>query len=271
MSEPATITYLAGVARSGTSWLGQIFDSSPEVRFSFQPLFAYEFKNRVHEDSSAEEFTQLLSDIYDTESPFLIQEDKRKSGDYPIFEKAAVTSHLALKENRYQYLIEPMMRKCHRVKLVGIIRNPNAALSSWMKNPKEFPSGSDPLKEWRLGNCKNMGHEDFFGYYKWKEVANLYLDLKEKWPDRVYILRYEDLVASPQEITRDLFEFCDLELSRQTKEFVHKSSNSHVESPYSVFKNKNVASMWETELNPYITDEISHDLARTRLERFIQD
>ena len=88
MSKPETITYLAGVARSGTSWLGQIFDSSLEVRFSFQPLFSYEFKNRVNEDSTAGEFRHLLEDIYGTKSPFLIQEDKRKSGEYPVFEKA---------------------------------------------------------------------------------------------------------------------------------------------------------------------------------------
>ena len=59
---PDSITYLAGVARSGTSWLGQIFDSSPEVRYSFQPLFSYEFKNRVNENVTTS--TTLWSIIF---------------------------------------------------------------------------------------------------------------------------------------------------------------------------------------------------------------
>jgi hypothetical protein len=269
MSKPETISYLAGVARSGTSWLGQIFDSSLEVRFSFQPLFSYEFKNRVNEDSTAGEFRHLLEDIYGTKSPFLIQEDKRKSGEYPVFEKASHTPHMVIKENRYQHVIEPMMRKCPEVKLVGIIRNPNAVINSWLKNPKEFPEGAVPLKEWRYGDCKNQGHEDFFGYYKWKEVSSLYLDLHEKWPDRVYVLRYEDLVDSPEEVVKDLFAFCSIGFSTQTRDFLHQSSNSHIDSPYSVFKDKKVVSQWKNELDPYVISEISHDLSGTRLERFI--
>ena len=209
MNKPETITCLAGVARSGTSWLGQIFDSSPKVRFRFQPLFAYEFKNRVAEDSSTDEFRYLIEDIYNTQSSFLNQDDKRESGEYPTFIKSDSTPHLVFKENRYQYIIEPMMRKCPKVKLVGIIRNPNATINSWMKNPKEFPPGSVPLQEWRFGDCKNQGREDFFGYYKWKEVANLYLDLRDKWPGRVYVLRYEDLVESPMEIVKEMFSYAD--------------------------------------------------------------
>jgi len=270
MSRPDTVTYLAGVARSGTSWLGQIFDSSPDVRFRFQPFFAYEFKNRVNEDSTEDEFNKLLENIYNTESPFLTQQDKRDSGDYPVFSKSKNTHHLVLKENRYQYIIEPLMRKCPEVKLVGIIRNPNAVLNSWMKNPKEFPHGSDPMDEWRFGNCKNQGHEDFFGYYKWKEIANLYLDLQDKWPDRVFVLRYEDLVESPVKVTQKIFSFCSINYNEQTDKFLIKSSSSHIDSPYSVFKDKGVANKWKSELNTYITTEIAHDLAGTRLERFIK-
>lgn len=269
MTKPDTITYIAGVARSGTSWLGQIFDSSPQVHYSFQPFFSYEFKNRVNEDSSRNDFMLVIDDIFTTRSFFLDQTDKRNCGEYPTFEKAEVTPHLVFKENRYQHIIEPMMRKCPEIKLVGIIRNPNAVLNSWMKNHKEFPSGSVPLQQWRYGECKNQGHEDFFGYYKWKEVANLYLDLHDKWKDRVYVLRYEDLVESPKEIVEDLFTFCAINYNEQTSVFLEVSSTAHNDSPYSVFKDKRVINQWENELEPYITNEIRHDLLGTRLEKFI--
>ena len=270
MNQPKTTTYIAGVARSGTSWLGQIFNSSPEVRFKFQPLFAYEFKNRVNEDSTALDFHDLINSMYEKDSEFLNQNDKQQSGDYPKFRKNNLASSLVFKENRYQYVIEPMMRHCPDMKLIGIIRNPKATINSWIKNPKEFPPKSDPLKEWRYGDCKNQGHEDFFGYYKWKEVANLYLDLQEKWPDRVYVVSYEDLVKSPKKITKELFHFCSIEYTQQTEDFLNKSTSSHIESPYSVFKDKKVVSQWKNELDPYIIEEINNDLVGTRLDKFIR-
>jgi hypothetical protein len=265
-----TITYLAGVARSGTSWLGQIFNSSPKVRFSFQPFFSYEFKNMVNEDSTDEEFKQLFKEIYNANSSFLSQKDKQKSGDYPIFQKTNNSNHLVLKENRYQYMIEPLMRKCTNVQLVAMIRNPNAVLNSWIKNPKEFPAGSIPLKEWRFGACKNKGPEDFFGYYKWKETSNIYLDLQSKWPGRVYVLRYEDLVASTVKTVTNLFDFCKIPFNDQTYDFINKSTNTHIDSPYSVYKNKGVVNQWKQELDSYITNEIKNDLKGTRLEIYLE-
>ncbi|MFT5635026.1 MAG: hypothetical protein ACI89T_000457 [Cognaticolwellia sp.] len=264
------ITYIAGVARSGTSWLGQIFDSAVNVNFRFQPLFSYEFKNKVNEDSSALEFEQLLVEMHDTATPFLTQEDKRSSGQYPNFPKNKVRDHLVFKENRYQNIIEPMMRKVPTMKLVAIIRNPNAALSSWMKNQKEFPAGSTPKDEWRYGDCKNQGHEDFFGYYKWKEVANMYLDLADKWPDRVYLIKYEDLVNAPLLMTEEMFSFCDISMDKQTSDFLSLSTKSHDNSPYSVFKSKQVIDNWKSDFDPYITQEIFQDLQGTRLEKFIK-
>lgn len=266
------VTYIAGVARSGTSWLGQIFNSSPEIIFKFQPLFAYEFKNRINEDSTKKEFQNLFKDMMKLESDFLDQKDKLNSKDYPIFNKQKNISHLVFKENRYQNVIEPMMRKYENIKLVGIIRNPNGCLNSWMKLPKEFPVGSDPLKEWRYGDCKNKGNEDFFGFYKWKEVANLYLDLKDKWPDRVYVIAYEDLIKNTLDIVKEMFSFCDIEFTKQTEDFLLSCNKKHDESPYSVFKDTNlVMNQWKDELHPYITKEIKADLQGTRLEQFLKE
>lgn len=269
MSYPEKITYISGVPRSGTSWLGQIFDSAPNISYRFLPFFSYEFKNCLNEDSTKEEIKGKLNEIFATESPFLVQEDKRVSGDYPRFSKNSRSDHLVLKENRYQNLTEPILRKDQRVKLVAIVRNPNAVLCSWMKNPKEFPEGSEPLKEWRYGECKNQGHEDFFGYYKWKEATNLYLDLAEKYPKRVRILQFEHLVCDPVRESEKLFEFAEVQYGRQTASFIENSENKQSDSYYSVYKPKNVVDKWRQELDPYITSEIKHDLTGTRLEKFL--
>ncbi len=35
---------LHGAPRSGTTWIGQIFNSAPQVAFRFQPFFAHAFR-----------------------------------------------------------------------------------------------------------------------------------------------------------------------------------------------------------------------------------
>ncbi len=263
------VVYITGVPRSGTSWVGQIINSSSQVCFRFQPLFSYEFKNRVNEDSSAKSFEEFFTSLSEAETDFIIQKDKIESGEYPAFKKLENKTHLAFKENHYQSMIEPMLRKAPHVKVIGIIRSPCAVLNSWRKNPKEFPSGSDILKEWRFANCKNKGNEDYFGYYKWKEVANAYFDLQIKYPERFFLLKYEDLVSDSVEITKEIFRFTCLPFEQQTKDFLEKSTTINNDSYYSVFKAHKNTEEWKQELHPYIQSEILEDLKNTRLEKFL--
>ncbi|MFH1457014.1 MAG: sulfotransferase [Patescibacteria group bacterium] len=264
------IIVVAGVPRSGTSWLSQIIDSSPQVRMRFQPLFSYAFKDAVNEDSSKKEYNNFFNGIYKSNDDFLLQSDKRKSGIYPTFSKDKNQNILAFKAVRYHYLLEPMLRKFKHLKVVGIIRHPCAVMNSWINNPSEFPAGCNSLNEWRHGMCKNSGPEDFFGYYKWKEVANMYLDLKDKYPKRVYILKYEDLVLKTEKNNKDLFSFMGLPLKKQTLDFIQESTKKHIDNPYSVYKNKSVIDKWKKQLNPKIIKEIYADLEKTRLEKYLK-
>lgn len=263
--------WIGGVARSGTSWIGQVFNSHEDIRFRFQPLFAYEFKSRVNEDSSNVDHMAFLNELWETESEFLTQSDKVKLGDYPEFKKSDDASVLAFKENRYQSVIEPMLRRVNEMYLVGVVRHPCAVINSWRKNEKEFPAGSVLRDEWRFGGCKNSGPEDYFGYYKWKEVANLYLDLESQYPDRAMVVQFEDLVRNRHEVTERMLAMVGLKLADQTNAFLTQSGGNHSDGYYAVYKNVEVTTKWKGDLDPYIVDEIYADLKGTRLERFLDE
>ncbi|MDH5934310.1 hypothetical protein, partial [Vibrio splendidus] len=51
------------VPRSGSSWLGEIINSSPQVNYSFQPLFSYEFKSYLNENSSLENINNFFYNL----------------------------------------------------------------------------------------------------------------------------------------------------------------------------------------------------------------
>ncbi len=265
------VVVIAGVARSGTSWIAQIINSSPDVCFRFQPLFSYAFKNVVTEDSSREEYLEFFNGIYNSSDDFLLQTDQKKGNLYPVFEKNSAPRYLVFKENGYQYVLPKMLQYFQNLKLLGVVRHPCGSLNSWLQNPKEFPPDADPRKEWRFGSCKNQGKaENFFGYYKWKEVASLYLDLKDKYPERVFIAKYDEIVNNPLDLAKSLFDFLGLKFSEQTQSFLEASHSIHQDNPYAVFKDKSVKEKWKFELDPYIVNEVLNDLAGTRLEIFLK-
>ena len=66
--------WISGMPRSGTTWLSQIFASCVDVRMKFCPLFSYEFKNILDENSSSIQWEKLFSDVYQTKSEYLDQE-----------------------------------------------------------------------------------------------------------------------------------------------------------------------------------------------------
>ena len=262
------VIVVAGAPRSGTSWLGQIIDSSPEIAYRYQPLFSYAFKGALGFDSTQRQYNNFLKDIYESDDPFLLQADNRESGAYPTFEKGEA-SVLAFKTVRYHYLLHRMLEYWN-MRLVAIVRHPCGTINSWLKTPREFPEGADPKKEWRLGSCKNQGRpEEFFGFYKWKELAHLYLDLAKKYPGRVYIIKYEDLVDNPPGETDTIFRFLGLEYGQQTRDFLEASHATHKEGRATVFKSPEVKNSWKTELDVDMAAEMIADLAGTDLARFL--
>lgn len=263
------IIAIAGVPRSGTSWLGQIIDSNPQVRYRYQPIFSYAFKDAVDEDSSKEEYIQFFYDIYKSRDDFLCQKDKKEKGLYPHFDKVEKPSVLAFKNVRYHYLLEDMLQYFDNLKVVGIVRHPCGVINSWLTTPKEFPADADPMEEWRYGECRNTGPEEYWGFEKWKEVANFFLRLKEGYTGKFYLLKYAKLVENPVQNTQELFHFLGLGYTDQTHEFLLSCHERHDKDNYSVYKDKSVREKWRWQLDERIQEEIISEIKGTKLETFL--
>lgn len=260
------------VPRSGSSWVGQIFNSSPSVNFKFQPIFSYAFKDYLTESSSVKEINTFFKSIKESNDSFLLQQDKVESGVYPKFKKNKKVTHVVYKEVRYHNILENMMAIDPDVIVVGIVRNPYAVISSFLKSPREFRKdlGWNELDEWRCAKNKNMDKpEEFYGYEKWKEVVFLFQRLKKLYPSRFYYVKYEDLLTSTRTEVEKIFSFCDIEVTSQTNSFLMQSSTINNDDTYSVYKKKNRDDAWKGSLNPIIIEAISKDLADFKLDDFM--
>ena len=228
-----------GVPRSGTSWLGEIVNSSPNVSYKFQPLFSYEFKDYLQLDSTKNEVDEFFRAIHaDRLSDFINRKSDRDKKLLPVFPKDKIT-HIVYKEVRYHHLVRHLLNVHRGLQIVGIIRNPIDVINSWYCAPREFRKdlGWNIMEEWEFAEKKNQNRaEEFFGYQKWKEVALEFMTLKQDFPDRFMIVNYNDLVFNTLPIVSELFEFLHIPITSQSKNFCSASTTSHQEGTYTVFK-----------------------------------
>lgn len=261
------------VPRSASSWLGQILNSSPLLLYRYQPLFSYEFKDYLNENSTLEEIEKFFKAISESENPFLLQTEQVKQGKYPDFKKnKKLCKFAAYKEVRYHHILKNLLNKDPEIKVIGLIRNPLAVINSWLKAPKEFrpEQGWKELEEWRYAPKKNQGKpEEFNGYEKWKEVARLFREFNQNYPNQFYLIKYHSLIADTLKEVEKIFDFCQIPLEQPTIDFIQASCQNYQTDPYSVFRYRPIDDSWKKELNSIIVQAILDDLKDTELETYI--
>ncbi len=268
------MVHINGCPRSGTSWLGQLFDSSPHVRYKYQPLWSRSFRDRVHVRSSPQDIRAYFRELYHYEDDLLDRVKEKEQGIHPVFEeKDEAPECMAVKMVRYHYMLPRFLELETPESIgIGVMRHPCGFLNSWRKAPKEFLPHWDFKQEWRFAPLYNRFRpEEYYGFHRWKEVAKMFLVLKEWFPRNFHLIHYEDLVRSPMEKVEEVFRFCSLNMTDQTRAFVNDSTRSHVEGDYSVYKRKDRTTEWKEELDPEILDEVIRDLEGTELEVYLKE
>ncbi|MCD4832933.1 MAG: sulfotransferase [Bacteroidales bacterium] len=265
------VIWLNGMPRSGTNWLSQIFDSNPDVAFRLSPLFSYTYKNRINEESNCNNILKFFNEVYLSKDNFLIQTEKRENGEYPRFKRKETNpKRLVIKDTRYHNLTESLLQKEIDIKFIHIVRNPCAVINSWINAEREFKNkGCIVENDWKTGGCRKIGKEEFWGFNDWVYLTKLYIHLQVKYPQKVMIVKYEDLVLNPKTETLKMFDFSNLEYNKQTDEFLIKSQSRNFGGDYAVYRDKDVKDKWKKLLDKKIISQIYNELNGSPLEKFL--
>ncbi|MGM7683384.1 sulfotransferase family protein [Cytobacillus sp. Hm23] len=265
------IISIHGVPRSGTTWLGQVLDSSPQVRYKYQPLFSYAFKDRLNLQSKNEEILNFYRELYYKSDDFLDQVKQKEIGIHPKFTvKNKHPKYLVTKMVRYHYLIPHLISNVSNIKFLLIVRNPCGVLNSWKKAPREFNREWDFKDQWEFAQNKNMFRpEEYFGFNKWKEATKLFLEMERLYKERVMLIKYEELVENPMKVTKHIYKFFNIDLSIQTEDFIDSSTKIFLDDIYSVYKGQKDVNDWKGELDQNIVRKIYESLENTEFERFL--
>lgn len=267
---PGQFVAIHSVPRSGSSWMGQIFKSSPHVEFRFQPLFSYAFKDYLGPDSSRERIFEFMEAIHASQDDFIHQRIKDFYVEYPDLGDRRDVTHLVWKEVRYHHILENLMAQVPELRLVGLVRHPCAVVDSWLHSPREFKAGWEVEKEWRDAPSKNLDRpEEFNGFTKWLEVAKLFMQLEQRYPDRCRIVRYAELNETPVEVTKELFAFCGLPFEKATEAFIGQSRSKEGSDANSVYRLAKPDDRWKTRLEPGIASAILTETSAAGLNQFL--
>lgn len=270
IAERGLVIGLHGAPRSGTSWIGQIFNSAPQVAYRFQPFFAYAFRQRIDHARTAGDFDDILRDIALSDDAYILQAGERRLARREVDFVKSEPEVMVYKEVRFHHLL-PILMGVERFKGVGIVRDPIDVLSSWIKAPREFDPTWSVEEEWRSAPRKNCGRpEEFYGYEGWKRAALLFQDLQAAEPRRFRLLSYDALLRQPMATLTALFEALELRMSDQVADFVERSMTTGDDDPYGVFRDISRGPA-PAALPTAIQDWIVEDLRRCGLERHLRE
>lgn len=165
-----------------------------------------------------------------------------------------------------------LLEKMPNLKIIHIIRHPCAVIYSWLNTPKEFPPEDEPNKYWRNGENRKTSKEEFWGFNDWVKLTRYYQELALREPQKVMLVRYEDLVKNTRKVVQKMFSFCGFnEVPDQTLSFLYASENSKSDNHYSVFRGKNnVLEKWKKNLSDEIKQSIFDELVGTDLEKYLK-
>jgi hypothetical protein len=290
---------LIGLPRSGTTWIGKIFDSHPETLYLHEPDSAILITELPLVVSPAHENgARILSPVL---TRTLSLRFARVVGVFPHFSKSyrtpprdwfhrqlalgAKISSPLLGEISVPDLITPgcsarivwksveslgrlglIARTMPDARIIHIVRHPGGWITSYARGRRErrFHSGdrdefwafelleSTPAAKRRgltIASFQGMSdlERDVWAWVLWNEQASEACT----GLGNVMMIRYEDVCAAPVDESKRIFQFAQLTWASQTENFIQRSTSTHSDQFYSVFRDPQIAAnLWRRSISP---------------------
>lgn len=253
-----------GLARSGTSWLGKILDSDPNVLFRYEPEYEPELDYFAKVDSI------LKKDGYTDEAAIELQRGYIKAA---LLKNKRIKAHdINVQKNFLDINFSPFIKY-----LPSLLSE--KAMSFLFKNRKiryvvknvEFDWGLDWIAKslgypkiifiirhpcgntfsYKSGKAHGMGELDS------KDWATIWRVSHEKigLPGHVNIpnfkvVVYEDLCKDPVNGTQDIFNFLGWKMTDMTQQFLRSSTSKASQGYWSVYKDPlEIANKWKSVMH----------------------
>jgi hypothetical protein len=262
--------FILGRPRSGTTLLKTLFDAHPNVKIPAEsPVFLLlyqKFKKVKRWDK-----VQILAFIDHVFQPNFL--DARGLSNFKIdralftedllkLENTCTIQDLLIKLNEHSFSVFPKQE----IRLVG---DKNPAYSVYMKRLihifpqawficiiRDYRDNYVSLKNLQAVKLEATGLT--LQIARWVYVTKLFMACQNKYPDRFFIIRYEDLVTKPETSIRELCTFLSIPFDPDVFDF-YKQKDALMEN----FANPAIGSIHKSLMDPVNTGRL--DLWKTQL------
>ena len=280
--------YVAGFARSGTSWLGKVLSTAAGVRYHREP-FNYAFQP----GAAPYHLHYLSAEAEDPGFEAYLRDAVAGRIDGPTVDQAFWERHRRYRRWPARPLIKDVhtllaLERVERVSgahIVLIVRHPCAVAASWRRLHERDPSDSlfgdldahlDRLQRQEALQRAFPQQERAPGapatYLEkvgalWAAVHAVLLRQVERHPDWV-LVRHEDLCAAPGDRFRDLFARLHLEWTPQTTDLLEASTHTASERPYGTSRvSTDEVDKWRQDLTGQEAEEVLRFVRPLGLDR----
>ncbi|KAK8736199.1 hypothetical protein OTU49_004865 [Cherax quadricarinatus] len=283
MVEPSQVrrAIILSTWRSGSSYLGDLIKAYPGTFFSFEPLHRLLKNLHLEEGPLVEEVVRLLRAIltcdysqldahvnYLREATYLQERNTRLWNSCALNRALCFDKDYISKVCRYMPLnvvktvrmglspvVELLQDPSLNLYVVHLVRDPRGCLHSRMQI------------DWCLSDacsnpetvCKDLLTD--LTLSKW---------VKENFPDRYLMVRYEDLGLRPEVKAREIFNFLGVSYNKYVSVFIREHTSGpklRYDNAYSTFRNsKATIFAWRRALN-YTTVEAIQEVCEQPLQR----
>ena len=177
--------------------------------------------------------------LSNTDDDYICQKLQRRAGTLPSPNKSKLATHVIYKEVRYHHILENLLRVDQGLKLMLLVRDPIEVMNSWINAPKEFYTSWDIEEQLISGSLKNLERkENFYGLEAWVKTTNNFEHLSKSFEERVLLVNYSTLKYDLNSTVKKIYNFCNLEFTNSTTNFLKDCIKRNVNDTYSVYRGR---------------------------------
>lgn len=263
--------FLAGTARSGTTWLSELINYDLEYRYMFEPFFPkyvrpfrnYHSRQYIRPNSRDDYLFKLTGRIL--------------AGDIrniwiDRFNKKVICDKRLIKDIRANLLLKWMNINYTDVPIVYMMRHPCAVALSrlrlkWGTQLSELIQQEELVEDYLSGHINEIQHcrDPFEGHVFLWCIEN-YVPLRQFSNRDIYIIFYEKLCLNPMEEIERLFSWIKKPFSSDIKSKITLPSKM-VKKHSAILSNDDLIGKWKKDVEPDLVKKAVNILADFGLDQ----
>ena len=211
--------FVSGTGRSGTHLIGRSIASHPSIQGRIEDPYTFRILTKL---ATTQDFNSFLVNYFLKKLLFYRLNKVNKGLISDVLEK----SHPSL------WLMEDLLKNIHNSKFIGVYRAIEPTVNS-MLNHKGVLNWYNKLPQNRVNRFLGItedNREDFKNYslekkcsLRWSSHVKRLTELKEKFPDKILCIDYDDFIEDSSLWLRKISDFLEVENNFDPERF-------HVES-----------------------------------------